>query len=78
MSRVWTAEEAAAHEARMKAMHEERARDKRAEMCPHMLALVEFCEASRVFFGGCGDCGSAWLECKTCDKTVDEAHQVFP
>ena len=47
------------------------------EMCDHMRELVLYCERIGVAFGGCGDCGSAWLECNTCNKSVQEAHEVF-
>lgn len=47
------------------------------ELCPHMRDLIIHCEMVGVVFGGCGDCGSAWLECKMCNKTVDEAHLTF-
>lgn len=48
-----------------------------AEMCEHMKALIEHCNNVEVRFGGCGECGSAWLTCKTCDSTVDLAHEAF-
>lgn len=47
------------------------------EMCDHMKALLSYCREHHVYFGGCGDCGSAWLTCKTCARQVDEAHQAF-
>lgn len=47
------------------------------EMCEHMRALVLHCERVGVIFGGCGDCGSAWLECMNCSATLDNAHEVF-
>jgi spermidine synthase len=50
----------------------------KAEMCEHMTALIAHCQEVRVIFGGCGDCGSAWLVCKHCaDKQVENAHEVF-
>ena len=50
---------------------------KDAEFCEHMREFVALAREKRVYFGGCGDCGSPWLECKTCDKSVDLADQVF-
>jgi len=47
------------------------------EMCEHMRALVQYCEAVGVIFGGCGDCGSPWLTCSHCEQTVDDAAEVF-
>jgi len=42
-----------------------------------MKDLVEYCKTNKVYFGGCGECGSAWLDCEICDKYVYEAHEVF-
>lgn len=56
---------------------ENRAELVKAEMCVHMKELVEICREKKVFFGGCGDCGSPWLECEICDKIVDNASYVF-
>lgn len=51
---------------------------KRAEMCPHMLALIEHCLSVGVTFGGCGDCGSPWLTCAECKLEVGDASKAFP
>lgn len=50
---------------------------KLAELCPHMLAFISHCDSVGVRFGGCGECGSPWLMCDTCDKVVDEADEAF-
>jgi hypothetical protein len=51
---------------------------KKQEMCPHMLALIAYCEEKKVFFGGCGCCGSPWLICEACgNKSVDRADEAF-
>jgi len=42
-----------------------------------MKELVAICREKEVFFGGCGDCGSPWLTCKKCGKSVDNAGDVF-
>ena len=47
------------------------------EFCEHMKALIEFCKETSVSFGGCGDCGSAWLTCNICKTEVLEAHEAF-
>lgn len=65
MTTTWDADEAARKRAKFDAM------------CEHMRALIVHCETVGVKFGGCGDCGSAWLECATCKTNVDEAHEVF-
>ena len=52
---------------------------KLTEMCKHMRALIEHCEAVDVRFGGCGDCGSPWLTCSNCpdEPQVDYASDVW-
>lgn len=58
------------------------------ELCEHMKAGVKAMEAHGVQFGGCGECGSAWLECGKCKGedllggpdfplTIELAHDVF-
>lgn len=52
--------------------------EKLAEMCQHMRDLIAHCNATGVRFGGCGECGSAWLTCDACPGIqVDEAHLAF-
>ena len=48
-----------------------------SEMCEHMKALIDYCRQNRVYFGGCGDCGSAWLTCEACEHDTQLAHQAF-
>ena len=43
------------------------------EICKHMEALIEYCKATGVKYGGCGDCGSPWLTCEKCGLTVNDA-----
>lgn len=47
------------------------------ELCGHMKKAIFYLEGIDVKFGGCGECGSAWLTCGTCNETVDCAHEVF-
>ena len=47
------------------------------ELCEHMRALIVHCETVGVQFGGCGDCGSPWLECGPCKETVGDAAEAF-
>lgn len=57
--------------------YEQERRELLASMCEHMRALVEHCISVGVEFGGCGDCGSAWLYCRKCKLQVDKAHDAF-
>lgn len=40
------------------------------ECCEHMQSLIMYCVENKVFFDGCGDCGSPWLVCKLCNKDI--------
>lgn len=51
--------------------------EKTEAMCEHMIRLVDYCRENKVYFGGCGDCGSPWLDCAICNKVVDDASEVF-
>lgn len=72
------ATEAAREEAR-KAAHAERlereAKAKLAEMCEHMLAVVEACRANGVHFTAVE---VDVMVCRNCKLEVDEASDVFP
>ena len=50
---------------------------KREDLCEHMRDLVDYAISHNVEWGGCGDCGSPWLECKICDLQIDECYPQY-
>lgn len=40
------------------------------DLCPHMLAVLASTALLNLTAGGCGDCGSMWLECKECGVMI--------
>lgn len=72
------AEEDAAFAARKAEIAEDRAREaaaRQAEMCEHMLAVIEACLANGVHFGAVE---VDLMVCRTCNLTVVDASDVFP
>lgn len=71
-------EETAALAAREAALAEDSARRavaRQAEMCEHMLAVIEACRANSVHFSAVeGD----FIVCKNCKLEIFEASDVFP
>jgi hypothetical protein len=50
--------------------------EKYNSLCEHARLLVDYCFTNRVFFNGCGECGSPWIECTICD-TIEENLEVL-
>lgn len=48
-----------------------------AALCPHMVIAITDLKKRQIEFGGCGDCGSAWITCKACNRSVDYIQYAF-